>query len=314
MADASFILFSGTSHPSLAGEIADRLGVRLGDVLIDVFPDGEIGIQIMENVRGRDVFVMQSIARNPNLYLMELLIFVDALKRVPARHITAVIPYYGYARQDRIDKEGVPITAKMVADLLERVGTHRVITMDLHAEQIQGFFNVPVDNLYSSSALVKGVRRVGCEGAVIMAPDVGNVKFIRLMATEMGASFAVVDKRRIDPSHVGARRLIGEMRGRDVILVDDICSSGATLHSAALACVEGGAKRIFAAVTHGLFMDKEIFNNRAIERFLVANTVPLPDGIDCSRIEVCSVAGTFGRAIECVSNHESMDSLFRPTT
>jgi len=300
MADASFKLFSGTSHPRLAGEIADCLGVDLGKVRIDVFPDGEIGVQIIEDVRDRDVFVVQSIARNPNFYLMELLIFIDALKRAPARHITAVIPYYGYARQDRIDKGCVPITAKMVADLLERVGVHRVITMDLHAEQIQGFFNIPVDNLYSSSALMKGVERLGCEEVVVTAPDVGSVKLVRVMATAMGASFAVVDKQRIDPSHVGVYRLIGDVQGKDVIVVDDICSSGSTLQGATLACTEGGARRIFAVVTHGLFVKEEIFSNRAIERFLVTNTVPLPDGVDSSKVAVCSVAGIFGRAIDRV--------------
>ena len=313
MASDSFMLFSGTSYPHLAEEIAGNLGVKLGKAQIDTFPDGEIGVQILENVRGRDVFVVQSIARKPNLYLMELLILIDALKRASAHRIIAVIPYYGYARQDRKDRGRVPITAKLVADLLEKAGVHRVVTMDLHTEQIQGFFNVPVDNLYARSTLVEAVKKLGCKEPVVTAPDIGSVKLARVMATEMGATFAIVDKQRMNSTDVKTCALIGNVQGRDVILVDDICSTGSTLKNAALACKEAGARCIFAVVTHGLFLG-DVLQDKTIERFLVANTVPLPDEIDHSRIDVCSVAGIFGKAIEFIINNESVSSLFRPIT
>ncbi|NGX50338.1 MAG: Ribose-phosphate pyrophosphokinase [Chlamydiae bacterium] len=313
MAKDSFMLFSGSSHPRLAKEIADNLKMKVGNAQIDRFPDGEIGVQIVENVRGREVFVVQSIAREPNLYLMELLILIDALKRASAQRIIAVIPYYGYARQDRKERGRVPITAKLVADLLEKAGVHRVVTMDLHSEQIQGFFNIPVDNLYARPTLVEAVKRAGLEEPVVTAPDIGSIKLARVMATEMGATFAVVDKKRISSTEVESVALFGDVQNRDVILVDDICSTGGTLRRAALACKEAGARRIIAAVTHGLFLG-EILQEKSIERFLVTNTIPLPDEIDHTRIDVCSVAGTFGKAMECIINNDSVSSLFRPAT
>lgn len=313
MANDSFMVFTGSSHPQLAEEIAGYLKIKLGKAQIDKFPDGEIGVQILENVRGRDVFVVQSIARKPNFYLMELLILIDALKRASACQIIAVIPYFGYARQDRKDRGRVPITAKLVADLLETAGTHRVVTMDLHSEQIQGFFDIPVDNLYARPTLVEAVKKLGCKEPVVTAPDIGSVKLARVMATEMGAPFAIVDKQRISSTDVEVHALVGNVQGRDVILVDDICSTGGTLKNAALACKEAGAQRIFAVVTHGLFLG-DILEEKSIERFLVANTIPLPDEIDHSKIDVCSVAGTFGKAMEFIINNESVSSLFRPTT
>lgn len=313
MANDSFMLFSGTSHVRLAEEVADNLGIKLGKAKIDKFPDGEIGVQILENVRGRDVFVMQSIAKAPNLYLMELLIIIDALKRASARRIIAVIPYYGYARQDRKDRGRVPITAKLVADLLEKAGVHRVVTMDLHTEQIQGFFNIPVDNLYARPILIEAIEKLGCSEPVVTAPDIGSAKLARVMASEMGASFAIVDKLRINSTAVEACALIGSVQGRNVILVDDICSTGGTLKKAALACKKEGAKRIFAVVTHGLFIG-DILQDKNIERFLVANTIPLPDEMDLSKIDVCTVAGIFGKAISSIVNNESVSALFRPAT
>lgn len=310
MTNTPFMLFSGTSHPSLSEEIAKNLGIRLGNAQIELFPDGEIGVHILENVRGRDVFVVQSIAKKPNFYLMELLILIDALKRASARNIVAVIPYYGYARQDRKDKGRVPITAKLVANLLETAGVSRLVTMDLHSEQIQGFFDIPVDNLYARAVFAKGIQKLGLNEPVICAPDVGSAKLSRIMATEIGASFAIVDKQRMNAKDVEVYALIGEVQGKDVILVDDICSTGGTLKGASKAAKKAGASRVFAAVTHPLF-DEEI---EEIDHLLVANTVPLPDEIDHSHVEVLSVAGVFGKAIERIVNNESVSSLFRPKT
>ena len=313
MPNHSFMLFSGTSHPKLAEEIASSLGIQLGRALIDKFPDGEIGVQILENVRGRDVFVVQSIAKTPNFYLMELLILIDALKRASACRVIAVIPYYGYARQDRKDKGRVPITAKLVANLLEKAGADRVVTMDLHTEQVQGFFDIPVDNLYARPVLVKAIEKLGCKEPVVTAPDIGSVKLARIMATAMEAPFAIVDKQRMDSTHVEIRALVGDVQGKDVILVDDICSTGGTLKNAAVACKEAGANRVFAVVTHGLFLG-DILQEKTIEHFLVANTIPLPDEIDHSKLDVCNVAGVFGKALEFIIENKSVSSLFRPAT
>ncbi|QVL58183.1 MAG: ribose-phosphate pyrophosphokinase [Simkaniaceae bacterium] len=313
MSKHPFMLFSGTSHPKLSEEIAKSLGVSLGKAQIELFPDGEIGAQILENVRGRDVFVVQSIAKKPNFYLMELLILIDALKRASARSIVAVIPYFGYARQDRKDKGRVPITAKLVANLLETAGVTRVVTMDLHSEQIQGFFDIPVDNLYAQSLFAEGIKKLGMKSPVACAPDVGSAKLARLMANELGAGFAIVDKQRMNAKDVETHALIGDVQGKDVVLVDDICSTGATLKKASEAVKKAGASRVIAAVTHPLF-NAEMVNGSEIDHFLVANTVPLPEEIDHSQIDTLSVAGIFGKAIDCIVNNESISSLFRPRT
>src|SRR5579872_587310 len=252
----SFMLFAGTSHPELAQQIAADLGVQLGKVLIETFPDNEIGVQILENVRGRDVFVLQSIARHPNLYLMELLILVDALKRASARSIVAVIPYFGYARQDRKGKGRVPITAKLVADLLEKAGVTRVLTLDLHTEQIQGFFDIPVDNLYARPVLVEAVEKLGLINLVVVAPDVGSIKLARDFAEGLKVDFAIVDKRRVNAKQVEIDALIGEVTGKNVLLVDDMCTTGGTLKTAANVCKKAGAKSVIAAATHGLLVGK----------------------------------------------------------
>jgi ribose-phosphate pyrophosphokinase len=204
------MLFAGTSHPELAKQIAECLGVQLGKVDIETFPDGEIGVQILENVRGRDVFVLQSIARHPNLYLVELLILVDALKRSSARSIIAVIPYFGYSRQDRRGKGREPITAKLVADLLERAGVGRLLTMDLHTEQIQGFFDIPVDNLYARPVLLEAIKKAGLEKGVVVTPDLGSIKLARAYAASLHWDLAIVDKRRVSAEQVEMTTLIGD--------------------------------------------------------------------------------------------------------
>jgi len=303
------MLFAGTSHRALAEEVGGYLGLKPGRVLIETFPDGEIGVQILENVRGRDVFLLQTVARHPNFYLMELLILVDALKRASARSIAAVIPYFGYSRQDRKDKGRVPITAKLVANLLEKAGVTRVLTMDLHAEQIQGFFDIPVDNLYARPALVEAVRKLELHNLVVVTPDIGSVKLARAFAENLKVDLAIVDKRRVNANQVEMNALIGDVEGRDVLLVDDICSTGGTLKTASWVCKKAGAKRICAAVTHGLLLGKA-FEESAIEKMLISNTIPLLEETDFPRVEVVSVAPLFAKAIDSIIGGKSISFLF----
>ena len=303
------MLFAGTSHPELAQEIADCIGVGLGKVVIETFPDGEIGVRILESVRGRDVFVLQSIARRPSFYLMELLILVDALKRSSARSINVVIPYFGYARQDRRGKGVEPITAKLVAGLLEKAGVTTVLTMDLHTEQIQGFFDIPLDNLYARPSFLEAVKQLKMQQCVVVAPDIGSIRLARAFAETLNVEIAIVNKRRVNAAQqIEMNALIGDVEGCDVLLVDDMCSTGETLKTASFVCRKRGAKRIFAAVTHGLFVG-EAFGESAIEKMLITNTVPLLEGTDLSRIEVVSVAPLFSKAIDHIIGSKSISSL-----
>lgn len=304
------IIFSGRSHPDLSKEIAKFLKVDLGKVTIEDFPDGEIGVRINENVRGRDVFVIQSIARQPNFYLMELLILIDALKRASARNITAVLPYYCYARQDRKDRGREPITAKLVADLLERAGVTCVMTMDLHTEQIQGFFNVPVDNLHACPALVQAVKNYGVSDCVVVAPDIGSVKLGREFSSELHTDMAIINKRRLDAEQVEANALIGEVKGRDVLLVDDIYSTGGTIKKAAKVCKALGANRIFGAITHGLMIGDALVDS-SIEKLFIADTLPPIERSLQPNVIIVSVASLFGQAIQSVIEGRSISSLFK---
>lgn len=306
------ILFSGTSHHSFASELASYLGMPLGQVLFQPFPDGEIYVQIQENVRGRDVFVIQTVARDPNYYLMELLILIDALKRASAKSISTVIPYFGYSRQDRKDKPRVPITAKLVADLLVTAGATRVLTMDLHAGQIQGFFDIPVDNLYARPVLADAVLKLGVKDLVVMAPDLGAIKIARAYASHLKGEFAVIDKRRLSSEEVSVTAIIGNVEGRDVLLVDDMCSTGGTLVSAAEACKKAGAHRIFAAFTHGLLVGDAVTKlaESPIEKIIMSNTVPLPEMLQHPKVEVVSVARLFGEGVRCVISADSISSIF----
>ncbi|MBS0648975.1 MAG: ribose-phosphate pyrophosphokinase [Verrucomicrobia bacterium] len=312
-ADRSFVLFAGTSHPELATQIARELKMRLGKIQIETFPDNEIGVHLLENVRGRDVFVLQTIARHPNLYLMELLIIVDALKRASARSITAVVPYFGYARQDRknLNDQGgrVPITAKLVADMLEKAGVARVLTMDLHAEQIQGFFDIPVDNIFARPLLLEAAREEGWSKSVVVAPDIGSIRLARDFAGNLKVDYAIVDKRRVTAKRVEAGALIGDVQGKNVILVDDICSTGETLTKASWVCKKFGAKAIRAVVTHGLLIGSA-FEESAIEKMFVTNTVPLPKGSN-PKIEAVTVAPLFAKAIDSMVGAKSISSLFQ---
>lgn len=305
------LLFAGSSHPMLSREIAKQLGVPLGKMMLDQFPDGELIVEVQESVRGRDVFVLQTIARRPNHYLMELFLIVDALKRGSARSVTAVMPYYGYCRQDRKDRPRVPITAKLVADLLQTAGVSHLVTMDLHADQLQGFFDIPVDALRAQPVLVEAFRSRVQGDCVVAAPDVGSVKLARAFAQQLGAELAIVDKTRIDAQQVKVTTVIGTVAGKDVLLADDMCSTGSTLVSAAKACREKGALRIFAAVTHGLFVGPAVerIAESPIEALFVGNTIPEDDpSAACPKIIPISVALPFARAIHCIATGESMFS------
>ncbi|MDP1836698.1 MAG: ribose-phosphate pyrophosphokinase [Chlamydiales bacterium] len=308
------LFFAGSSHPVLAEEVASAAGLRLGRMDLGQFPDGETFVQVHETVRGRDVFIMQSIAREPDRYLMELLLIVDAVKRAAARNVIVVIPYFGYGRQDRRDKPRVPITAKLVADLLQAAGVKQVVTMDLHTEQLQGFFNIPVDSLYARPRLIEALRQnYDVSNLVVATPDVGSVKLVRAYANELKVGMVIVDKERIDAFKVRATTVIGDVNGKDVLLADDMCSTAGTLVSAAKACQEKGARRIFAAVTHGLFVGDSIEKIEAspIEALIVSDTVPLNEkAAQCSKVQTTSVASLFGQAIQCIVTAKSISSVY----
>lgn len=311
--NGSYVVIAGSSHPELAREISNHLGVRLGKVNLERFPDKEISVQILESVRGKDVFVIQTIALEPNEYLMELLIMIDALKRASARSIVAVIPYFGYARQDRKDKPRVPISAKLIANLLEKAGADRILTMDLHAGQLQGFFDIPVDNLLSLPMMVKAFQQHHLGDVVVVAPDVGSTKLVRDYAQVLGVDFAVIDKIRSSATEVEITALIGDIKGRNVLLADDMCSTAGTLVSAAKACQEKGALRIFCAVTHGLFVGESVkrVENSPIEVLFMSNTIPVTKRLDgLTKYQVVSVGSHFAEAIDCINSAGSIHSLY----
>lgn len=308
------VIISGTSNLNLAYQISEALFIELGEMHVGTFPDGEISVQILENVRGRDVFVVQSIARKPNFYLMELLIMMDALKRASAKSITVVIPYLGYARQDRKDKPRVPVTAKLVADLIQCAGATRVLTMDLHAEQIQGFFDVPVDNMKARGLLVKEIKSLQLEDTVVVAPDVGSSKLARSFALQLGTEYAVVEKLRQSAEEVKVTTVIGDVEGKSIILVDDVCSTGSTLVSAARLCLERGAKEAYAAVTHGLFVGKaaENLKNCPIKTLFVTNTIDGIEEMHLPKVKMLSSAPLFAEGIRCVMDGRSLASFTEP--
>ena len=307
--NTSWFLFAGTSHPELAGEVARSLGTQLGKVNIERFPDGEIGVQVLENVRGKDVFLLQSLARKPNEYLMELLIFMDALKRASVRSISALLPYYCYARQDRKEKGRVPIAAKLVANLLEKAGVARVLTMDFHTEQVQGFFDVPVDNLSARPLFIKMLRKkMRGEKLVIVSPDVGSNRLARGFAEDLQANLAIVDKRRIHASQIEAGALIGDVSGAHAVLVDDICSTGNTLVGAARVCREAGARFVSACISHG-FSSAGAMSGGVIDQLFFTNSIPREE-IKEDRLSFVSVADLFAETVRRLLKDESISSLF----
>ena len=294
-------LFAGSSHRGLAQQIADRLGIPLGRVSSELFPDGEISVELLDPVAGRDVFVIQSIAERPHFYLMELLLMMDALKRASAHRIVVVMPYYGYARQDRRDVGHVAIGAKVVADMLQVAGADHLVTLDLHAGQIQGFFDIPVDNLMAISELVKAVRGLTKGGRqVVVAPDLGAIKLAHAMAAQLGAEVALVDKRRLTSHEVHAAGLVGEVEGAEVIIVDDMCSTGETLIAAAETCRDKGATRIIGAVTHGVLVDGalEKLERSCVDTLVVTDTVSKVERLQSPKLCRISISGMLADAVD----------------
>jgi len=307
-------LFSGSSNRGLAEEVATTLGVALGDATLSTFSDGEIMIRINENVRGSDVFVIQSTCVPVNDHIIELLLMVDALKRASAGRITAVIPYYGYARQDRKVQPRVPISAKMVADLINAVGTNRVLTVDLHSGQIQGFFNIPVDNLYAASVLLDYMKKkFDHRNLVIVSPDAGGVERARAFAKRLDCSIAIVDKRREKANECEIMNVIGDVKGMDALLLDDMVDTAGTLAQAAAALKSQGARMVSAACTHAVLSGPAVdrINASPIEELIVTNTIPLNSKTEqCRKLTVLSIAGLLGEAIKRIHEETTLSTLF----
>ncbi|MBI5872600.1 MAG: ribose-phosphate pyrophosphokinase [Candidatus Omnitrophica bacterium] len=305
-------IFTGNANPMLAEDIAKELGKKLGGMMVARFSEGEIRVKIDDNVRGKDVFVVQPTCPPPNENLMELLVILDALKRASAGRITAVMPYYGYARQDRKDQPRVPITAKLVANLLTVAGADRVLTMDLHAGQIQGFFDIPLDHLFAINVFVEYIQRLKLNDLVVVSPDVGGIKTARAYAKRLGAALAIVDKRRISPEKAEAMNILGEVEGKNAVLVDDLIATGGSLLEAAHALKKAGVKKIFAGVVHGILTGNAIKNieDSILEELIITDTIPLPDHKKHPKIKVLSVAPLLAEAIKRIHREESISCLF----
>lgn len=307
-------IFAGNSNVPLAREICRYLKVPLGKAVVDTFSDGESKVEVQENVRGADVFVIQSTCAPGNDNLMELLLMLDAFKRASAKRITAVIPYYGYARQDRKVVPRVPISAKLVADLITTSGASRILTMDLHSGQIQGFFNIPVDNLYATPVLLEYVkRRLNRSEVAIVSPDAGGVERAREFATRLDASLAIIDKRRVGPNVVAEMNIIGEVKGQVAVLLDDMVDTAGTLTMAAETLKKEGAKRIVGCCTHPVLSGPAIqkIKDSPLEELIVTNSIPLSSEAErCKKIKVLSVAHLIGEAIQRTHQEQSISSLF----
>ncbi len=306
-------LFSGNANIVLAKEIAAYLGIPVGDAYVATFSDGEINVKINENVRGMDVFVVQPTSSPVNLNLMELLIMIDAFKRASAKRITAVIPYYGYARQDRKAQPRVPITARLVADLLTTAGAARVLTVDLHAGQIQGFFNVPVDNLFATPVLFDYLKDIGLDNPVVISPDAGGVERARAFSKRLGGSIAIIDKRRSAPNVAEVMNIIGDVKGRDALLLDDMIDTAGTITKAVDAIKRNGAKKVMAACSHAVLSGPAIkrLNESEMDKVVVTNTIAM-DGKqkECPKLKVLTVAPLIGEAIKRIHDESSLSSLF----
>ncbi|MDN4593472.1 ribose-phosphate diphosphokinase [Polycladomyces subterraneus] len=305
-------LFTCNSNPGLAREIADHIGVPLGDAEVGKFSDGEIHVKLDESVRGSDVYVIQSTCHPVNQHLMELLVMVDALKRASARTINVVIPYYGYARQDRKTRARDPITAKLVANLIETAGADRVITMDLHANQIQGFFDIPVDHLLGVPILADYFIKKQLDDVVVVSPDHGGVIRARKLAERLEAPIAIIDKRRPEPNVAEVMNIVGDVRGKNAIIIDDIIDTAGTITLAANALLEQGAKEVYACCTHPVFSGPAIdrIQQANIKEMVVTNTIPLPEEKQLDKIKVLSVASLIGEAIIRVHEELSVSKLF----
>jgi ribose-phosphate pyrophosphokinase len=308
------VLFTGNANPVLAQEIATHLGVELGKASVGRFSDSEVAVEIEQNVRARDVFVVQSTCTPTNENLMELCIMVDALKRASARRITAVIPYFGYARQDRRPRSTrVPISAKVVANMLEAVGVERLLTMDLHADQIQGFFNIPVDNIYASPVLLSDLQSKQYEDLVVVSPDIGGVVRARALAKQLNCDLAIIDKRRPKANVSEVMNVIGETEGRNCVIMDDMIDTAGTLVKAADVLKARGAKSVYAYCTHAVFSGPAIERIRSsmLDEVVITNTIPMTDAAKvCPKVRQLSVAFLFAETIRRISDGESVTSLF----
>jgi ribose-phosphate pyrophosphokinase len=306
-------LFGGTSNPVLTEQICNYLGIEPGKITAKTFSDGETQIEIHENIRGKDVFVLQSTCTPVNDNLMQLLIIMDALRRASARRVTAVIPYYGYARQDRKVKPRVPISAKLVADLITTAGADRVVSIDLHAGQIQGYFNIPVDNLFATPLLLKYIRSNFDDSVVIVSPDAGGVERARAFAKRLSASLAIIDKRRDAPNIAEAMNIIGDVKGKTAIILDDMVDTAGTLTQGATALKDRDAASIYACCTHPVLSGPAVerLEESPIDHLVVTNTIPLSEKAkSCSKIEVLSVAELLGETIKRIHSSDSVSSLF----
>ena len=306
-------VFSGRAHPKLADELCEYLDLEPGKMETFDFADGEIFCRIKENVRGRDVFVIQPTCQPVNKNVVELLVMLDALKRSSAGRVTAVMPYYGYARQDKKDQPHVPITAKLLADLISTAGADRILTMDLHASQIQGFFNVPVDHLFAAPVLLEAIREMDIPDLTIVSPDAGGVERARAIAKRLDAGLAIVDKRRVAPNRAKVMNVIGNVEDRNVLLIDDIIDTAGTLHHTVESLHANGAKRILAAGIHAVLSDPAIerIESSPLETVLVTNTTPLEEKLErCAKLRPLSVAPILGEAIRRTHENSSVSSLF----
>jgi len=310
------MVFSGNANPELARKVVECLDIRMGDATVGQFSDGEIAVEINENVRGKDVFVIQSTCAPTNDHLMELMLMVDALRRASAHRITAVIPYFGYARQDRrVRSSRVPISAKLVADMMCAAGVSRVMTMDLHADQIQGFFDVPVDNIYGSPVLLDDIERQNYEDMVVVSPDVGGVVRARAIAKELNdTDLAIIDKRRPQANQSQVMHIIGDIEDRTCVIVDDMVDTAGTLCKAAEALKKHGAKRVVAYSTHAVLSGAAISNisNSMLDELIVTDTIPLTAAaVNSGKIRQLTVSSLLAEAVRRVSNEESISSMFR---
>jgi ribose-phosphate pyrophosphokinase len=311
--DDRFKVFCGTANEALCDEVCAFLGLTRGQAHLTRFADGECYVQIQENVRGADVFVMQPTCRPVDMHLMELLLMMDALKRASARRITAVIPYFGYARQDRKDKPRVPISSKLVADLLTTAGADRALVVDLHAPQLQGFFNIPVDHLFASPVLVDYFRKLSLPDLTVVSPDAGGVERARFFAKKMDAALAIVDKRRVEMNVAEVMHVIGDVEGRTCLIIDDLIDTAGTLVKVAQALVANGASTIYACCSHPVLSGPAAENlmNSPISEVVVTNTIPLNEAArNLPKIKVLSIAGLIGRAIQSIHEETSVSRLF----
>lgn len=309
------MVFTGNANPALAQKVVDQLGMTLGDVSVSQFSDGEVAVELNVNVRGRDVFVVQPTCAPTNDNLIELIVMVDALRRASAGRITAVVPYFGYARQDRrVRSARVPITAKVVADMMVGAGIDRLLTVDLHAEQIQGFFDVPVDNVYGSPVLLEDIEAQKFEDLVVVSPDIGGVVRARAVAKQLGVDLAIIDKRRPSANVAEVMNIIGEIDGRTCLLVDDMVDTAGTLCNAAAALKSQGAKKVVAYATHPVLSGKAIdnLNNSVLDELVITDSIPLSDaGSQCERIRVLTLSKMLAEAVRRLSNEESLSAMFR---